>query len=163
MSYFRCKRDWDVTLVNATALNRSAFFKLLALGLFDFLLTLPLTILQLLGGLLQDNIAGFWPGWNISHASFLTIPTFTSEEWRSAGFWAVFGFRFGQWINPLFAIVFFLLFGLTDKKCAWYRSIFWRVMQPLGFKTRVHPLASDIVFVSNPVFNSEIHNSQVAI
>ena len=86
MTYFKRNRDLDATLASNTTMNRSGFHKLLALGLFDILLTLPLSIVALVEDLLQGNITEFWPGWKAVHASFSTIPTVTSEEWKSAGF-----------------------------------------------------------------------------
>ena len=102
MTYFKRNRELDATLASNTTMNRSAFFKLLALGLFDILLTLPITSLGLVQDILQGGITGFWPGWKAVHASFSTIPTVTSEEWKSAGSWTVFIVRFDQWVNPIF-------------------------------------------------------------
>ena len=134
MTYFKRNRNLNATLASNTTMDRSGFLKLLALGLFDILLTLPIMILGLVEDLLQYNIAGFWPGWGTVHASFSTIPTATSEEWKSAGFWTVFDIRFYQWVNPIFAVAFFLLFGTTKQKRAWYRSIFWKAMRSFGLK-----------------------------
>ena len=141
-------------LASDTTINRSCFLKLLALGLFDILLTLPIEILAFVLDLSQDNIVGFWPGWKVAHASFSTIPTATSGEWKSAGFWPVFTIRFSQWINSIFAVAFFILFGITEQKRAWYRSIFWKVVRPFGLKPRVNPATSNIVFGPGPPVNS---------
>ena len=47
--------------------------------------------------------------------------------------------KFHQWINPTFAIAFFLLLVFTERwKRAGYRS-------PLGQPFRLDPIASDIV------------------
>ena len=154
MTYFKRNRELDATLASNTTMNRSGFLKLLALGLFVILLTLPIQILSLVQDLLQVGITGFCPGWKTVHASFSTIPTITSEEWKSAGFWTVFSIRLYQWVNPIFAIAFFLLFGTTKQKRGWYRSIFWKVMRPFGLKPRVDPVASDVVFGSGPMVNS---------
>ena len=160
MTYFKHNRNLDATLASNTIMNRSGFLKLLALGLFDILLTLPITILQLVIDILQGDITGFWPGWKTAHASFSTIPTVTSEEWKSAGFLTVFSVRFNQWVNPIFAVAFFLLFGTTKEKRDWYRSIFWKVMRPFGLKPRVDPVASDVVFGSGPMVNSATNDTQ---
>ena len=158
MTYFRRNRELDITLESNTSLNRAAFFKLLALGLFDILLTLPLSIIQFVEELLQVDITGFWPGWKVAHASFSTIPTFNSEEWKASGFWTVFNIKYSLWINPIYAVAFFLLFGITEKKRAWYRSLFWKAMLPLGLKPRVSPAASNIEFGSVPMFTSVTNN-----
>ena len=160
MSHFKRNRGLDATLASNTTMNGSAFLKLLALGLFDILLTLPLVILSLIQDLLQGNITGFWPGWKTVHASFSTIPTATSEEWKSAGFWTVFTLRFDQWINTIFAVAFFLLFGTTKQKRDRYRSIFWKVVRPFGLEPRVDPIASDVVFGSGPMVNSTANDTR---
>ena len=154
MTYFKRNRNLNATLASNTTMNRSGFLKLLALGLFVILLTLPLSIVGLVEDLLQGGITGFWPGWKTVHASFSTVLTVTSEEWKSAGFWTVFTFKFDQWINPILAVAFFLLFGITEQKRAWYRSIFWKVARPFGLKPRVDPVASNIVFGPGPPVNS---------
>ena len=159
MTSLKHNRNLDATLASNATMNRSGFLKLLALGLFDILLTLPITILGLVQDLLHGNIAGFWPGWGTVHASFSTIPTATSEEWKSAGFWTVFTLRLDQWNNPIFAVAFFLLFGTTKQKRDWYRSIFWKVMRPFGLKPRVDPVASDVVFGSGSMVNSATNDT----
>ena len=160
MTYFKHNRELDATLASNTTMNRSSFLKLLALGLFDILLTLPISIIALVQDILQGCISGFWPGWKTVHASFSTIPTVTSEEWKSAGFWTVFNFGFDQWVNPIFAVAFFILFGTTKQKRDWYRSIFWRVMRPFGLKPRVDPVASEVVFGSGPIVNSATNDTR---
>ena len=160
MTYFKRNRDLDATLASNTTMNRSGFLKLLALGLFDIFLTLPLAIVSLVEDSLQGGITGFWPGWKTVHASFSTIPTATSEEWKSAGIWTVLNVRFNQWVCPIFAVAFFLLFGTTKQKRAWYRSIFWKIMLPLGLKPHVTLVASDIAFGSGPIVNPAADDSQ---
>ena len=160
MTYFKRKRNLDATPASSTTMNRNTFLKLLTLGLFDIILTLPVQILGVVQGLLQEDITGFWPGWEAVHASFSTIPTATSEEWKSAGFWTVFFVRLSQWINPIFAVAFFLVFGTTKQKRDWYRSIFWKGMRPFGLKPRVDPVASDVVFGSGPMANSATNETR---
>ena len=160
MTYFKRNRELDATLASNTTMNRSGFLKLLALGLFDIFLTLPLSIVALVQDLLEGDITGFWPGWKAVHASFSTIPTFTLEEWKSAGFWSVFTIRLSQWINPIFAVAFFLLFGTTKQKRDWYRSIFWKIMRPFGLKPRVDQVASDVIFGSGPMVNSATNDTR---
>ena len=159
MTYFKRNHELDATLASNTTMNRSGFLKLLALGLFDSLLTLPLSIVALVQAILQVGITGFWPGWKAVHASFSTIPTVTSEEWKSAGLWIVLSIRFNQWLCPIFAVAFFLLFGTTKQKRDWYRNIFWKVMRPFGLKPRVNPVTSDIVFGSGPTVNSAMNDT----
>ena len=163
MAYFRRNQGLDIAAASNTTLNEKTFFKLLALGLFDILITLPLTILQLVGDILQRSITSFWPGWNFVHASFSTIPKITSEEWKSAGTWTVFGIKFDEWVNPISAIAFFLLFGITDQKLAWYRSIFRKVIHTFGFIPRVDPVASVMMSESGPMVDSARHKVRATV
>jgi len=149
--YFKHRRELDEIIAsNSYLLDRGSFFKILALGLFDILITLPAGIFDLVTNSLDGNLLTFWPGWRSTHADFSTIPTATSHEWKSAGFATISSIRFSQWNNPLVATVFFALFGLTRKNRLWYRNLFWKVLKPFGCRPRQDPVASDIVFGSTP-------------
>ena len=144
-------------------MNRNGFFKLLALGLFDMFITLPVAIIQIVGDTRADGVSVFWPGWEAVHNDFSSIPSITAVEWKAAGSWTVFEIRFNQWINPILAMAFFLLFGLTERKRSWYKSLFWRATKTFGFKSRDEPVASSIVFssVPGPVTNTQTGGTQV--
>ena len=162
-TYVKHNKDLNEALESNTAMNRDGFFKLLVLGLFDIVVTMPLAIVQLVAEAHEGSGgAGFWPGWKTVHSNFSTIPSITSDEWKTTGFWSNFGIRFNQWINPAFALTFFLLFGLTEQKRAWYKSIFWKVMKPFGLRPRVDPIASSIVFdsVPGPVLSTRTDSTQ---
>ena len=149
-TYFRHNRDLNGALASNASIDRNGFLKLLVLGVFDVIITMPLTVIEVVKDLLIVGNISFWPGWKAIHSDFSTIPTFTSEEWKAGGFWTIFEIRFDQWDNPILALAFFLLFGLTEQKRSWYRSIFWRAVKPFGFRPRVDPVASSIAFGSGP-------------
>ena len=143
-------RSISRTLEGNSALSRHVFIKLLVLALFDVFITLPMTLIMLTEDLTLVNTL-FWPGWKAVHNDFGTIRTTTSEQWRSGGFWPGFNVKLYEWFNPAFALAFFLLFGLTEQKRAWYRSLFWSVMKVIGFEARIDPVVSDVVFGSHHV------------
>ena len=149
-------------LASNASIDRNRFFKLLVLGVFDVMITMPSQIIELVTNLFIVGSISFWPGWKVIHSDFSTIPTATSEEWKARGFWTIFEVRFYQWINPVFALAFFLLFGLTEQKRSWYRSIFWRAVKPFGFRPRVDPVVSSIAFgsVPGPIINTGIDCTQ---
>ena len=120
------------------------------LGVFDLIMTMPSSVIGLVMDLVFGGDISFWTGWKDIHSDFSTIPTVTSEEWKAGGFWTNFSARFYQWVNPIFALAFFLLFGLTEQKRFWYRSIFWRAVEPFRFRPRVDPVVSSIAFGSGP-------------
>ena len=159
-TYFRHNRDLNRALASNASIDRNGFLKLLALGVFDVIITMPLAVIQLVTDLLIVGNISFWPGWKAVHSSYSTIPQLTTQEWKSAGFWTVFIIKFNQWIFPAYAIVFFLLFGTTKQKRSWYRNIFWKAMRPFGLKPRVDPVTSDVVFGSGPGVNSATNDTR---
>ena len=118
------------------------------------LITLPITILGLTSDLSQDGKLIFWPGWKVAHTDFSSVPTFTSEEWKAKGAWTVFSVRLDQWIGPLFASGFFMIFGLTERKRARYRNILRTIKGIFGDSQRPELNASNIVFDSRAPISS---------
>ena len=132
------------------------------LGVFDLIMTMPSSVIGLVMEWLVVGSISFWPGWKVIHGDFSIIATATSEEWKADGFWTIFEVRFDQWVNPILALAFFLLFGLTGQKRSCYRSIFWRAVKPFGFRPRVDPVVSSIAFGSRPgpIINTGIDCTQ---
>lgn len=147
--YFVEKKKMD-KLLSDSQTDRKWFFKLLALGLFDILVTLPIALIFLFETIFQhkEETRIFWPGWKATHSSISFVLIATWAEWKSTGWAAVAGVRTGQWTNPLFAVVFFALFGVREERLMWCRNMYWKIMRPLGF-TRQGDLKT-IVFGSGP-------------
>lgn len=148
---FKHRRELNELLASNSNLDRGSFFKIMALGIFDILLTLPVGVFDLVLEILEGDIPTFWSGWRASHSEFSSIPTVTAIEWKSGGFGAVSSIIISQWSNPLYAIVFFTLFGLTEKNRQWYANLFWKILELFGCKPRQNYMASDIVFHSTSV------------
>lgn len=149
--YFKHKELDELLASNSHLLDRGSFFKILALGLFDILIALPVGIFSLVTDVLEQSVPTFYPGWTAVHSGFSSVRTVASNEWKSSGFGSVSSIRISQWSNPLFAIVFFALFGLTDRNKLWYCNLLWKVLRPFGCKPRQEPVTSDILFGSAPV------------
>lgn len=97
--------------------------------------------------ILEAKDVPFWPGWSAIHTSdFWTIPVLTSEEWKSAGIITRAGFGTMQWICPFVSLYIFALYGLTEHKQDMYRSIFRKLMRPLGLKPHMNVEHSVIAF-----------------
>ena len=149
VTYIKHHRDLNKVLASNTTLKRNGFIQLLSLGLFDILVTLPLAIIGLVQDVLQHEVSDFYPGMEAVHSGFSTVPIVPADEWKSAGFWTIFGVKSDEWINLILAFGFFLLFGLTERKRAWYRNLLWGVMKPLGYKPH-----TDIVVATTILFGS---------
>ena len=129
------------------------YVRLLALGLIDSVLTLPVTAAVLVISLLRSgNDSHFWPGFNIAHMKVAQVYYLTTEEWKAEGLWNVVEIRFSQWSCPFTALVFFALFGLTEQKRAQYRDLFWKVLKPFGLiSPRTNLIVSSMRFGSGPM------------
>ena len=133
----------------ADSVNRNSYFRIMALGCIDALFTLPLNIIDVVLNSL-DFPVDFWPGWTAVHADFGMIGQYSTADWKSGGFWSVFAVRWDEWINVLFAVVFFALFGLTGEARARYKAAFWKVVGLTGLRPRAAPKSelSDVMFGS---------------
>ena len=153
-TYIGAKKDLEqISTTSGAAFNRRGFTKVLALGLFDTLITFPLGILNIVIRAQQIHTSD---ALSTKHATTREILTITSREWRSAGFGVVYSVRIDQWADPFFAVIFFCLFGLTEQKRAWYRDLFWSAMRRFGVTPRPDdPHTSVIVFVPHYVDTSK--------
>lgn len=125
--------------------SHGQYARILALGLFDAAITLPVGVLTLVIDVMGTPVP-FWPGWAAIHNNWgpILIP---ADVWTS-DLWSHFEGRWTQWVNVLYSIVFFALFGMTGEARACYKKAFWRVARSLGMKQPVSPEMSDVVFQS---------------
>lgn len=131
------RRKLDEFLQNGSPIRRQCVLKLMVLGSFDIFITLPITTLNLITAFFQHGgITTFWPRWKATHANISAVTKVTSEEWKSAGWSTIVNIRFSQWISPLFAVVFFVLFGITEKNKLWYRDMFRKVTKTFRSTSR---------------------------
>lgn len=118
-------------------MNRSSYLRVLALGCFDILLTLPLGIANLVDNGLQltsePGSTPFWLGWTDIHTNW--GPVYVTGAGWSATAWSEFTVRWDEWINVLFAVIFFLLFGLTEEARSTYRQVLQAVFGLFGRRT----------------------------
>ncbi|KAI0318444.1 GPCR fungal pheromone mating factor [Amylostereum chailletii] len=135
---------------SASGISRSRYYRLLALGCIDIILTLPMGILHIVLDIGQLEPRVFWPGWDVVHEQFDEIVTATADEWRP-DFWSRFGLGFDNWVNPAFAVAFFVLFGLTSEARRTYATVFWGAVGLVGWKRPERPELSRIGFGSVPV------------
>lgn len=127
------------------SMNRSSYFRVMALASMDILLTLPISVLVLVTGKVNTKLA-VWPGWALLHNDWAPI-RLPASFWIPK-FWLNFSIRWDEWINPMFALVFFLIFGLTEEARGMYRSAFFVVLRVFGYERNVKPERSAIAFES---------------
>ena len=158
--YFKRNRELDDALrsVSDGEMSSHVFSKILAIGLFDLILTFPCGVLMLIDQLLlSKGVHNFWSGWRDVHVSTHRVITVTAKQWKTLGFWEIFSMRYSQINAAIYGVAFFVLFGLTDGKRARYKRVFWAIMKPLRIKPSMDPKVdtSNIVFARDPTTCSE--------
>lgn len=123
-------------------LSQSHFNRMLALGCFDILITLPIVIILLVIDILDGGNFEFYQGWTYIHTQWGAAPV-PKSEW-SATIWNRFLLRWDEWINPFYALVFFVLFGLTSEARNGYRRFFRFLGTPFRVE-RADSTAEDVL------------------
>jgi hypothetical protein len=133
---------------------RNRYFRILAVGCADIVLTLPLGILDVVDDVLSNfEVSGdfpVYPGWVAVHTNWGPISTSLPELLESGGFWNNFGFYMSSWTSVILGFAIFGLFGLTNEA----RATYWRgiqaVLRIFGHKpvVRESPAMSVIAFGS---------------
>lgn len=115
---------------NAEGMSRSHFFRVLALGCFDTVITLPIGIEDLVGNIVVELPFGLelYQGWKTLHSDW--APILVPKSLWSMYTWDVFNLHWDEWINPFYALVFFTLFGLGPEARKGYRRFFRLLGRP---------------------------------
>ncbi|VDB95536.1 unnamed protein product [Peniophora sp. CBMAI 1063] len=108
------------------SISRSCYLRVLALASVDIIFSLSLNttgfVLYLLPYIGSDQPDSFYPGWDSAHSDWSP----KSHAYAGLGTEKALLF-FTRWTTPIFAIVIFGLFGLTQGARASYREAFWTV------------------------------------
>lgn len=125
------------------------------LGCLDAVLLFPIGLYSFISDLMIRPLP-FWLGWTYVHSDWAPfgIP---ASAWK-AGISSTLQTRYDQVVNPILAIVFFLIFGLTKQARAKYWSAFYFILRPFGLNPPKRPasvLLSTVDFEAhNPTFSS---------
>lgn len=144
--------------------SQSNFYRMLVLGCFESLITLPITITDLVVAIISlGPLFTFYQGWTFLHTGW--EPILTPKSTWSTLKWSVFGVHWNEWINAFLSLVFFVLFGLTAEAKKRYRRFLLLLRKPFGVKQEGGTDEPDVVFKSgrgtNATANSNI-SSQYA-
>lgn len=119
----------------------------MALGCLDVVLTLPVYVMVNVANSLEFPIESFWHSWSAVHAwpsvseeNGLLVP---ASVWKPAP-WAKFIIVWDEWIIVILAIVFFLLFGLTNEAQSNYSQLFWWISAKLGIKRKSNVMQDEL-------------------
>ena len=161
-AFYNRRRELEKHLEEDSSIDRPNYIRLLVLGCVDMLVTLPLTTINFVQEILSDDPV-FWPGFATVHANFSTIPTTTKAQWEKSSLWVNFLIRFNEWVNPIWAIIFFAIFGLTSEARARYWRAFCWVAKPFGFKPKENPELSEVMFGTVSAVNERSYDSKYVV
>ena len=116
------------------AISDNQYFRVLAIGCLDILITLPLGVFSSITPIIQGSIIPFYPGWAITHSLGDTAVLFSSDDWKSNPS-TVAALVFGQWNTFFLAFVIFALFGLSETSVTFYRNTFQMIAWRLRIKS----------------------------
>jgi hypothetical protein len=164
--FYKQGKSMNEFLSTNSCLSRNNYFRILALGCVDILLTLPIGILSLvimIQAMLQS------PG----VFSFYYSGEFTDPNWapfivswaelQGAGFWNVFSYYFQRWVSVVLGFAIFALFGMTPAARQSYGDAFNALGSIFGLKSLAatprathhnSDLVTTIAFVVSPVYTS---------
>lgn len=111
----------------------SRYFRLMALAANEILFSLPFSIYLLVTNLASPQNP--WISWADTHQNFGYIG-FIPRAFMEANPNLKAVNDINRWVTPGAGLLFFAYFGLAGEAAVEYRKVFWKVLAPLGIKTR---------------------------
>jgi hypothetical protein len=150
-TFYRYGRDSQCFLESSTSVSRRSYFRLLAVGCLDIVITLPIGVLSValdIATSLQQGEFPFYWGWGVIHSDWGPFGVSYNEEIRQSGFWDVFGFYVSIWSSIVLGFAIVALFGFTPEARATYWRAICALLKVFGWKlpVRFRPQFSAIEF-----------------
>ncbi|KAH9956847.1 GPCR fungal pheromone mating factor [Russula compacta] len=117
---YRRERELQIFLTDSP-INRSLYFRVMALAFVDILGSLPLTTYVLVHSL--KGGVNPWTGWADMHSDYSTIPQLSSSFWRGRPYVAN-GLEFFRWLLVAFAFINFAFFGFAEEARRHYLLVY---------------------------------------
>jgi len=115
-------------------LNRSRYFRLMALAFTEICCTIPLASFFL--ARVVHTHPGRWKSWKKTHDNghYEDIVQIPASIWKAIPFYR-FNLEMFRWLLPLAAFIFFGYFGFADEARQHYRLAFRSIATRVGFST----------------------------
>lgn len=121
-TFYAQRREIDAFLVGNRLLSRNHYFRILTMEVVILVNMVAALVMIAFDVRLFADLPGglqFWPGWKEIHTDWQPVSV-SSSEWDGSS-WNRFATRWNEWINPIFAFIFFLVYGLSNPARARYR------------------------------------------
>jgi len=113
-------------------LNRSRYFRLMALSGIEILGTIPVAIYWIVYN--SKNGVTPWVSWEDVHSYYYRIPQFANVVWKNDQA-IVVGLEGFRWSLVACAFVFFAFFGFADEARQHYRLVYTSLASRIGIST----------------------------
>ncbi|KAI0316927.1 pheromone A receptor-domain-containing protein [Amylostereum chailletii] len=133
-TFYRHTKQINRFLQTDSSLTRRRYFRVLALGLFDALVTLPLGAAIFTMDIRSTSHFVFYQGWDLIHTGWEPV-VLKASQWKPA-LWASVNVYYVHWRTIVLALGFFFLFGTTGEAREVYRRVFWATVKALGIRRR---------------------------
>ena len=119
--------------------SRSRYFRLMVLASIDILITIPTEVFLMAEAIISSKnlFGGHIPAslnWHKVHSTISVIFLVPADEWRTSLNIGVY--QYANWINFVWALLFFLIFGTTRDMFNRYKLAFWFCLRPFGLIRR---------------------------
>lgn len=146
-TFYHQRKAVNEFLDSGAGMGRMKYMRVMILGCADAIIVLPLNVAGALLSSFQQQLL-FWPGWAKVHKHFYVIPRIRAKVLEASGAALIISIRWMEWQNVFLAVVFFLLFGLTDEARRRYGKLFQPIRKVFGRKKKADGEVSKIVFKS---------------
>jgi pheromone a factor receptor len=127
-------------MIHSQGLNRSRYFRLMALSATEILGTIPLGTYFIV----SNANAGVqpWESWADMHSDYSEVNQIPSIVWENDPYLAV-GLGIFRWSLVACAFIFFGFFGFADEARQHYRHVYTSIASRIGFSTSTSRGSSD--------------------
>ena len=131
-TFYKRHRQFMEISVSNPGLNRSRYFRLMAISVVDICATIPLSTYYIV----YNAKSGVTPyiSWSNIHQNYSAVIQFSSVEWKNNPS-SVSGLELFRWSNVICAFLFFSLFGFADEARQHYRRVYTTLASRIGYST----------------------------
>ncbi|KAF8468714.1 STE3-domain-containing protein [Russula ochroleuca] len=138
-TFYKRQRQFRQIMVHSQGLNRSRYFRLMALSATEILGTIPLGTYFIV-----SNAKGVrpWESWAEMHRHYSKVIQVPSIVWENDPYLAG-GLGVFRWSMVASAFVFFAFFGFADEARQHYRRVYTSIASRIGYSTSTLHGSSD--------------------
>lgn len=135
LSYYRHKKEIIQLIEHDRNISLRDYRRTATMGFLEVVVLFPCNVFALVQPFPQGPDV-FWPGWKTIHSpKWWEIPQYRTAEWKTFGFWYIFGIKWHQYSYVCCALSFFILFGLHAEARNRYRQLVRSACRLFGTKT----------------------------